>query len=190
MNQTSLKRKFANRTNKQKQRGAGMIDLVLSIFGSIVIVGFAFWLKSVAWGPMLGWMEASAVSTAMSKIENTYTGAASFNGLTTAGMATSDVFDRKYLPGAGAITNRFGGTVTLGVTTINTNNDTQQFTDGGVRSDSCSTLVNQLVDDADRITVAGTVVKPKDGVIDATALKTQCGSAAVVSVLFERIKRA
>jgi hypothetical protein len=173
-----------------KQAGAGMVDLIMYIFAVVAIVGFVFWMKSVAWGPLLGWMEATAVSTQMSKIENVYSGAANYAGLTTASMATPSIFPSKYLPGSGTINNRFGGSVTLAIGTITTTNDTVVYTDGGVRSDSCTTMVNQLADDADRITVASTVVKSNGGILDATSLKTRCDSANTVSVVIERIKRS
>ena len=88
------------------------------------------------------------------------------------------------------INNRFNGTVTLGIVTINSANDALSYTDGNVRSDSCPTLVNQLSDEADRITVAGTIVKPLNGVVNAAALKTQCDSANNLAIMFERMKRA
>lgn len=178
--------------NLAKQAGAGMVDLIMYIFGVVAIVGFVFWMKSVAWGPLLGWMEATAVSSQISKIENVYSGAANYTGLATASMATPSIFSAKYLPGGGVIHNRFGGLVTLGIAMINTTADTLQYTDGGVRSDSCTTMVNQLVDDADRISVGGQIVKDVNATLNAGLLKTQCDSGAgnIVPVLIERIKRS
>lgn len=174
----------------KRQRGASLIELMMSVFAMVAIVGFVFWMKSVVWGPLQGWMEASSVSSQLSKVENVFSGAANYTGLTTAAMATPSIFNSKYLPGGGLVNNRFGGSVTLGITTINTASDTLTFTDAGVRTDSCPTLVNQLADEADRITVAGTVVKANGGTLNASTLKTQCDSGATVSVMFERIKRA
>lgn len=173
-----------------RQAGVGMIDLLMYMFLVVAAVAFTFWLKSAVWGPFLGWMEATAVSNQMGKIENVYSGAANYTGLTTASMAVPTIYPTKYLPGAGAIINRFGGNVTLGIATVNTTSDTLQYTSGGVRADSCFTLVNQLAEDADRITVGGTVVKPLNTIIDAGKLQTQCNSGNTVNVMFERIKRA
>lgn len=176
--------------SRARQAGAGMVDLIMYIFGVVAVVGFVFWMKSVAWGPLQGWMEATAISTQMSKIETVYSGAANYAGLTTANMATASIFPAKYLPGGGVVNNRFGGTVTVGLATIVTTSDTLQYTAGGVRSDSCPTIVNQLVDDADRISVAGTVIKPFNGVLDAGNMKTRCDSGNAVAILIERIKRS
>ena len=173
-----------------RQGGAGMVDLIMYIFGVVAVVGFVFWMKSVAWGPLQGWMEATAISTQMSKIETVYSGAASYSGLTTANMATASIFPAKYLPGGNVVNNRFGAVVTLGIGTIVTTSDTLTYTAGGVRSDSCPTIVNQLVDDADRITVAGTVVKAHNGNLDAGSMKTRCDSGNTVSIMVERIKRS
>lgn len=172
------------------QRGTGMVEMIIWVMMVVAVVALAFVMKQMVYGPFLGWSEAITVSNAMSKIENVHSGAANYTGLTTAGMATTSVFPSKYLPGGGVINNRFGGQVTLGVATINTASDTLTYTNGGVRKDSCSTLVNQLVEDADRITVAGTVVKANNGTLNASTLQTQCESANVVAVMFERIKRS
>jgi hypothetical protein len=175
---------------RARQAGAGMVDLIMYIFGVVAIVGFVFWMKSVAWGPLMGWMEATAMSTQISKIETVYSGAANYAGLTTANMATPSIFPAKYLPGGGVVNNRFGGGVTLAIATISTTNDTIQYINGGVRSDSCTTIVNQLVDDADRISVAGTVVKAHNGNLDAATMKTRCDSDNAVVIMVERIKRS
>lgn len=180
----------ASIVNRTKQAGTSMVEMIIYIMVVVAIVGFAFSMKTMVYGPFLGWMEAMTVSNAMGKIENVHSGAANYAGLTTAGMATGSIFQTKYLPGGGTINNRFGGQVTLGIATINTASDTLQFTDGGVRTESCPTLVNQLAEDADRITVAGTIVKPANGTVNATTLKTQCDSANVVAVMLERIKRS
>lgn len=173
-----------------KQKGVTLTELIVSVVVMVLIVGFVFFMKGQVYGPLLGWMEATAVSTQMGKIENVYSGAANYAGLTTASMATPSIFQNKYLPGGNVVNNRFGGQVTLGIATINTTSDTMSFTDGGIRSDSCPTLVNQLAEDADRITVAGTVVKANNGNLNAALLKTQCDSANTVAVMFERIKRS
>lgn len=194
-NPTSIVRpiSFSRQTGRpqiQNQRGATLVELMMSVFAMVAIVGFVFWMKSVVWGPLQGWMEATAVSSQLSKMENTYSGAANYTGLTTASMATPSIFNAKYLPGGGAVNNRFGGPVILTVATISTASDTLQFADGGIRSDSCPTLVNQLVDEADRISVAGTVVKNLGGSLNSAAVKTLCETATTVTVMFERIKRA
>jgi hypothetical protein len=173
-----------------RQAGAGMVDLIMYIFGVVAVVGFVFWMKSVAWGPLLGWMEATAISTQMSKIESVYSGASSYAGLSNTTMANPSVFPGKYLPGAGAIRNRFGGAVTLGTGTVTSTDDTLLYTDGGVRRDACTTIVNQLVDDADRITVAGVVVKPINMNLNSALMQTNCDSANTVNILIERLKRS
>lgn len=178
------------RINRFKQAGVTLTEMLVSVVVMVAIVGFVYFMKSQVYGPLLGWMEASTVSTHISKIENVYSGAANYTGLTTASMATPSIVQAKYLPGAGVINNRFNGSVTLGIVTINTTNDALTYTDGNVRSDSCPTLVNQLADDADRITVAGTVVKPLNGNVNPGTLKTQCDSANNVAIIFERMKRA
>lgn len=190
--QNNVKRNFmASRLFKKgAQVGTGMVEMIIWVMIVVAVVSLAFLMKQMVYGPFLGWSEAITVSNAMSKIENVHSGAANYTGLTTGGMATASIFPSKYLPGGGVVNNRFGGQVTLGIATINTASDTLTYTDGGVRKDSCSTLVNQLVDDADRITVAGTVVKPNNGVLNASTLQTQCESSNVVAVMFERIKRS
>lgn len=173
-----------------KQAGVTLTEMLVSIVVMVAIVGFVYFMKSQVYGPLLGWMEASTVSTHISKIEAVYSGAANYAGLTTASMATASIVQNKFLPGGGVINNRFNGSVTLGIATINTTSDALTYSDGNVRSDSCTTLVNQLADDADRISVAGTIVKPLNGNINPGTLKTQCDSANNVVVLFERMKRA
>lgn len=173
-----------------KQKGVTLTELIVSVVVMVLIVGFVFFMKAQVYGPLLGWMEATSVSTQMGKIENVYSGSANYTGLSTASMATPSIFQNKYLPGGSVVNNRFGGQVTLGIVTINTTSDTLSFTDSGIRSDSCPTLVNQLAEDADRITVAGTVVKAVNGNLNAGVLKTQCDSANTVAVMFERIKRS
>jgi hypothetical protein len=179
-----------NRINRHKEAGVTLTEMLVSVIAMVAIVGFVYFMKSQVYGPLLGWMEASTVSTHISKIENVYSGAANYTGLTTASMATPSIVQSKYLPGSGVINNRFNGSVTLGIVTINTTNDALSYTDGNVRSDACTTLVNQLADDADRITVAGTVVKALNGTVNAATLKTQCDSANNVAITFERMKRA
>lgn len=174
---------------KSHQRGVSLIEAMVGLVILGAVVGMALWLKSVAWPWFQGWSEGSAVSTHMGKIESVYCGAANYTGLTTAAHANNTIFENRYLPGANVITNRFGGNVTLGMTTITNTNDTLQYTDTQVTSAACPSLVNTLVNDADRISVGGTIVKALNAAVVPATLNTQCNSAAAVTVLVERVKR-
>jgi hypothetical protein len=177
------------RLARKRQAGAvAVMDLMLWAGGMLIAMAFLFWLKATAWPMTQGWMESSTVSANIQKISSVYSGAANYSGLTTAGMATPSIFQAKYLPGGGTISNRFGGTVSLSVLTTNVNNDTISYTDTNIHSAACPTVANQAADDVDRITVAGTVVKQVGAVIDPNALKTQCDSAGNVSMIFDKVK--
>lgn len=173
---------------RSKQRGIGIVDAViwLVIFGAIV--GAILGIRNIAFPKAQGWLEASTISTSMQQINSLYTGAPSFAGLNTASVASNAFFSEKYLPGGGTINNRFGGTVTVGVTTITTPNDTQTYTISNVPSNACISLANNLSEDADRITVAGTVVKAINGLIIPTTLTTQCNSSPAVPILLEKVQ--
>ena len=182
-----VKHPRTNFNNRQRQRGIGVVDAMIwvVIFGAIL--GAIIGIRNVAWPKAQGWLEGSAITSSMQQINTMFNGAPSFAGLTTASVATPTVFDQKYLAGGGTIGNRFGGTVTLGVGTINTPNDTMIYTETNVPSRACVSLANQMVDDADRITVGGTVVKALNGNIVPTTLSAECNASPIVSLVFEKV---
>lgn len=173
----------------KRQRGVGMVDALLwvAIFGTIL--GAIIGIRNVVWPKAQGWLEGSSVTSSMQQINTMFNGAPSFAGLTTTSVATTTFFDAKYLAGGGTIGNRFGGTVTLGVGNINTPNDTMIYTETNVPSRACVMLANQMVDDADRISVGSTVVKALNGNIAPTTLSTECNKSPVVTMVFEKIQQ-
>lgn len=166
-----------------------MVDALMwiAIFG--VILGAIISIRNVVWPKAQGWLEGSAVTSSMQQINSLFNGAPNFTGLTTASVATTTYFDAKYLAGGGVIGNRFGGTVTVGVGTINTANDTMIYTESNVPSRACVMLATQMVDDADRITVAGTVVKALNGSIVPTTLSNECNASPTATLIFEKIQQ-
>ncbi|MCU6502316.1 hypothetical protein LPN04_31425 [Rugamonas sp. A1-17] len=181
------KQQFVQRKNLHAQRGIGMVDALMWLVIFAVILGAIIQIRNLVWPKAQGWLEGSSVTSSMQQINSMFTGAPNFAGLTTASVATTTFFESKYLAGGGTIGNRFGGSVTLAVGTINTPNDTMIYTETGVPSRACLMLANQMNDDADRITVGGTVVKALNGTITPTTLSTECNSSPTVSVVFEKI---
>ncbi|WP_395398628.1 type 4 pilus major pilin (plasmid) [Pseudoduganella sp. UC29_106] len=179
--------------NKKYQAGAVMITDII-IWGGVVLgaMAFIFFLNRVALPFIKGWQEASAISSHMKAAAAIYSGAPSFTGLNNATVTNpnSNIIDPKYLPGGNVINNQFGGTATFGVTQTNVTGDTMTYTDTLIPTSSCPHVANQLASDADRITVAGTMVKAAGGVIDANSLNDQCKSAAFVTLLVEKFKNS
>lgn len=180
---------YRHYTRKNHQRGIGLIDafIWLVIFGAIV--GAILGIRNVAIPKAQGWLEGSTVSANIQQINSMFSGAPNFSGLSTAAVANTNFFDAKYLAGGGTITNRFGGTVTLSVGTINTANDTMIYTETNVNSRACVSLANQMADDADRITISGVIVKAIGGTISPITLSNECSTSPSVTMIFEKIQQ-
>jgi hypothetical protein len=166
------------------------MDLMLWAAGILAAMAFLLWVKNSGWPLMQGWMEASAVTSNMQKINGIYNGAANFTGLTTASVANNNIFAVKYLPGGGVILNRFGGNVTVAPLTTNSTNDTLRYQETLVNSAACPTMANQLADDVDIITIQGVVVKANGAAINPTTLNTQCNAATQVTIISDKIKQS
>jgi hypothetical protein len=180
----------AGRFRRGAQLGAVMI-MDIMIWGSIVlgVMAFILWMKKSGYPAIQGWTEATTVSTNMKKMSDIYSGASTFTGLNNAAVAgNANIFAAKYLPGANVIQNQFGGTVTISTGTTNVTADTMVYTSTTIPSTSCVSMANQLADDVDRITVAGTVVKAIGAAINPGTLNTNCGSAQSVIMVIEKLK--
>ncbi|GAB2881262.1 hypothetical protein GCM10027277_58000 [Pseudoduganella ginsengisoli] len=176
---------------KLAQTGAVLtMDMLLWGGGVLSAMAFVLYMKNSGWPTIQGWMEASAISSNMKKMNDIFSGAAGYTGLANANVANTTIFQSRYLPGSGVINNRFGGTVTVGFVTTNTTADTMTYSETGVPSAACYTLANQLADDVDRVSVGGVVVKAMNAALVPTTLNTQCNSAATVTVLAEKIKQS
>lgn len=172
------------------QRGFGIMDAVIWLFIFAAILAAILGIRNIAWPKAQGWLEASAISTSMQQINSVYTGAPSFSGLSNAAVASSIFFNAKYLPGANVINNRFGGTVTIATAQVTSPNDSQTYTETNVPSAACVGMANQMEDDVDMITVAGTVVKNLGGAINPATLITNCNlGGGPVTVIFQAIQR-
>jgi hypothetical protein len=176
---------------KLAQTGAVLtMDMLLWGGGVLAAMAFVLYMKNSGWPAIQGWMEASAVSSNMKKINDIFSGASGYTGLNNAAVANQTVFQPKFLPGGAVIQNRFGGVVTVGFATINATNDTLTYSDTLVPAAACAAMVNQLADDVDRVSVGGVVVKPLNGGVIPATLNTQCISANTVTVLAEKIKQS
>ena len=176
---------------KLAQAGA-VLTMDMLMWGGAVLAAMAFvlYLKNSGWPTIQGWMESSAISSHMKKINDIFSGASGYTGLANANVANTTVFQAKYLPGGAVINNRFGGTVTVGFTTIGSTNDTLTYSTTLVPSAACFTLANQLADDVDRVSVAGVIVKNLNQPMAPATLNTQCNSATTVTVLAEKVKQS
>lgn len=90
--------------------------------------------------------------------------------------------------GAGSITNRYGGVVTLAPATITVANDSFTYSTGGVPSRVCLKIIPQLAPQFLNASINGTVVKPTGGVLDETTAADRCNSSESNTLLFTASK--
>lgn len=96
-------------------------------------------------------------------------------------LAGLNFWDKKLVTGTGAATvvsNQWGGTVTVGVGTINTAGDSIDFTYSGVSTYGCKAIGTKVDSIASKISVGGTQVKAVGARTNPTTLATQCDAGS------------
>lgn len=179
-----LKSQF-KRLTRRKQRGVSMIDV--GIWAAVALGVVMIFVKGVA--PVLAQNKARDEITEMAKVVSSiqakWTNSPNFTGVTLANLIANDVFPPSWVQSATAASNRWGGAITMNVTTMVTAGDSMEIVTAGVPSTECKSIIPGLANTMRVVSVAGTVVKPNGGVVDMAALGTQCNSASNVTITYQ-----
>ena len=182
--QSSNKSLFLFASRKKKQRGVSMVDI--GIWAAVAVGVVIIFVKAI--GPVLAQNRARDEIAEMAKvvtnIQSKWSNASSFNGVTLAQLINNDVFPRSWVNGA-AVNNRWGGPVTIALSTMVTANDSMIITSASVPSEECKNITPGLVESVRVITVDGTVVKANGGQINMGTVGTACGNGAIVSIEYQ-----
>ena len=179
-------RHLGARTAPAQQRGISIMSVLLGlvIAALVAVVGFNQFTDA----QRKARIEAATgeVSTIVADSQKTYGASNQFANVTTAIAVQGGVIPAR-LRDAGANTarNKYSGAILLAPAQINVANDSLDLTYSNVRSEDCQDLaltVDPLVNAIQ--VVAGTFVKPVNGVLNLGTLAAQCDSAATVNMIF------
>jgi hypothetical protein len=87
---------------------------------------------------------------------------------------------RLRIAGTNTAQNKYNGAITFAPATITSTSDSLTLTYANVLKEDCQDVVNAVQALMRQVQVAGTDVKPADGVIAVATMATQCDSAARV----------
>lgn len=171
---------LAARAKKAAQRGAlslelGLVLLVLAVLVAAAVIRFIDNSRKNSINDNVEALNFIGSNTiAKYGKQNQYAQA------TTANAVRNLVIPKEMRDGlAVTASNPFGAQITLTPLNLTGTNDAVRIDWGNIPSNQCSDIVTGVQGTFRQITVAGTNVKPLDGVIDLTALETQCESAGV-----------
>jgi type II secretory pathway pseudopilin PulG len=174
-----------NHAKRMGQRGFSMISVLLGlvvagILGAIVIEQFND-------GQRKARIEAatSQILTMTAEAQKLYGNNNQYGQVTTAIAVQGNIVPaRLRIAGTNTAQNKYNGAITFAPATITSANDSLTMTYANVLKDDCQDVVNAVQALMRQVQVAGTDVKPADGVISVATMSTQCDSAARVPLAF------
>lgn len=169
------------RSNSQRGFTLGEFALVLGI--AIFILSFAL-PKFTEMRRGTSVKEASeAVTTILANLRSHFGVNNLYGQISTANaIASGAIPEHMVITGTSTAQNQWGGLVTVAPLTLTATNDASGLTLTQVPSNQCYALVIGSHEGTRRVQVAGTAVKPTDAALNLTTLRTQCASAASVSI--------
>jgi PilS N terminal len=162
----------------RRQKGNGLIFAVLGI--AMLGIGVAAALPLFTNNTAKAGVEASINEhiDLIADLKRNYS-QTNYVGVTTAAVAQQGIFASLRNADGVSATNRWGGAITVA-----DNNavlpGTSILTSTAVVRDDCARFVNGIAGSLRQISIAGTVIKPTDGIVNPVTLGAQCQSAATV----------
>lgn len=160
------------------QRGITMVEMAFGVLivGAVLAVTLIYVRNVLAESRATD--ELKELPVVVARLQKLYVDAPSFAGINTAGVSRSGVYPEERInPAAGTIANRWNGSITI----ASANGDSDaMLTYTNLGRAECMSLMPQLVNVVDTITVAGTLVKPSGAPVDPALLSGSCTSGVTV----------
>lgn len=175
--------------NLRKQRGLTLVELAMGVvIGGLILAASLGIVRTVMADNRVN-DEINELSLVVGKVGKMYANRATFVGATTAMFISNGIYPPERITSATALNNRWGGTITVGVATTTTTNDSITLTYTNVAERECKGMIPQLENSMRIISVGGTVVKADGAQTDLAALGTQCvagGNANTIVYTFSK----
>lgn len=170
----------------RRQRGMTLVETMIAIAIGLIIV--AVGIKGVrgAMADSRSTDEVGDLPKIFSNLQKVYAQRPSFAGATQAIFVNNNAFpDSMVTSGSTNVTNRWGGAVTVAVTSIGGGtNNALTYETTGVPSAECSNVIPQLENVVRIVTVNGTSVKADKNPTDLSALGTACSAGVSSDVIY------
>jgi prepilin-type N-terminal cleavage/methylation domain-containing protein len=186
MNDRGTMKKLTFHRRARRQRGMTIIETMIAVTIGVVIVALA--IKGV--GGILADSRSSSevgeLPTIFSNLQKVYSQRSSFAGATQAIFVNNQAFPSSMVTsGSTNVTNRWGGAVTVAVTSITGGtNNALTYETTGVPSSECASVIPQLDNVVRVVTVNGTSVKADRNSTDLSALGTACSTTSSNDVIY------
>lgn len=172
----------------RNQKGFTLVELMLVVvLGGAIIATVIIAAPRVKAGIQAD-KDMNTIPDIMANVQGHYSLKPSFNGLTNTIANSYKLIPDDMNGGAGTITNRYGGAVTLAPATVTAADDSFSISYGGVPSRVCLKVVPQLSPQFLNVSVNGTVVKATGGALNETTAATQCNSTEANTLFFTASK--
>lgn len=121
--------------------------------------------------------EIGELPAVITKIQRQYNSAPSYASVTLSDAVSLNAFPAERVVNATTVTNRWGGTVQLTPTTLNTPDDALTLTSSSVPDAECKSVIPAIANIMRTITVGSTNVKPDGAQVNLRAVGASCTSA-------------
>ncbi|UDM18822.1 type 4 pilus major pilin [Vogesella sp. XCS3] len=181
--------KSAKRSSLKKQAGFDLVQISVAVAIIAFIMAIAFLAVPTVMTNIKVNAETGDIQQSVSNAARVSGSGADLTGLNAAAAINLKLPPPDRISGTN-IMNRFGGTVTWGLSNLYGTNDGIAVTSSGYNSDACAKLVPNVQAMFAKITIGTTVVKDITAgtALTATALGTACNAAATVNIKYEFVR--
>ena len=173
------------RGNFKRQRGFGMVAMLLSLVIGAILVGAVYSQYTDSTRKARIEKAQAEIATMIAETQKLYGSANQYGAVTTAIAVRSGVVPARLRVGTTATAqNSYDGAITFAPATLSTTNDAIVLGYGSVRREDCQDLVLGSDGLTRRISVGATDVKPADGTVNIATLATACDAAATTAINF------
>lgn len=189
MNQMRTTRHGSTRNLRQQQGGFTLVELLIAaVLLALAIAGIYKGVADYMSNDRAN-REMKELPAIITAIQQKYAQRQNYAGATTAGLINLGVFPQSWVNG-NTVQNRWGGTVTVGTTTLVSANDALTLTFTQVPQAECTDVIPGLEQSVRVVTVGGTSVKDNNAQTDLTALGTACRAGGTSNSIVYTIGKA
>lgn len=179
---------------KSLQKGFTLVELGIVVVVAAVILSVVLPKVGEVFGGTKTNGELQELPDVIAKIQKIYSNAPSFSGATLQTVADMGAFPSARIVTASpaAISNRWGGAVTLAVSTITTANDTIDLTYTNIPAQACIDVISQMGTNGNGmriITVGGVTVKADGANVNNSTLATNCNTGGAANTVVYRFSK-
>lgn len=186
MNDRGNMKKLTFDRRARRQRGMTLVETMIAIAIGLIIVAVGVKGVRAAMADSRSTDEVGDLPRIFANLQKVYAQRPSFAGATQAIFVNNNAFpDSMVTSGSTTVNNRWGGSVTIAVTSIGAgSNNALTYETTAVPSSECSNVIPQLDSVTRVVTVNGTTVKQDKLPTDLAALGTACSADVANDVVY------